>query len=335
MAEDQILLPTTEEKNLKSFPVEITPVIPSSTTVQIENPKPVSHSPSIPLSTPSDSTPPLSVENSDNPKNERFSPLLPETLKEQSKDDIPVPEEKSKSPSTEKASSISPESAMGCKENFDQSTGTPIYSVVAPMEPQERDTIENILAIAAEGIIGKENSTMPESQGEETQSLVGEEAMESSSHVSLDPAPSPHFDAEPLEVVAPVMRSSDEEDQDDVALSVFIAVRRPVATPETPPKRPTRRLQKKEAFESALKKSKRINRKKKKRLVKNGEVDCDKNIPVVEVDEEAKEEPSSLIRKSQKKKHSSESTSKEAVGTPSEKPVKDNGNLKEVMVEEL
>ncbi|XP_019266053.1 PREDICTED: uncharacterized protein LOC109243567 [Nicotiana attenuata] len=338
MAEDQTIPPTTEEKNLDFS------------------------SSSIPFSTPSDSNPPVSVENSDNPKNESISPLFPETYQEWSKDDIPVPEENSKSPSAEKASSLSPESDKGSKENSDQSTGTPISSVVAPMEPQERDAIENMLAIAAEGIIGKENSTMSESQGEETQSLVGEGAMvlfewsspedttgtpldgpdpspeergqKSSSQVSFYPYSSPHFDAEPLEVVAPVMRSSDEENEDDVALSALIAARRLVATLEPPPKRPTKRLQKKEALESALKKSKRSNMKKKKRLVKDGEIVCDKNIPVVEVDEEAPEEPSSLIKRSQKKKHSTESTSKEVVGIPSEKSVKDSGKLKEVVVEE-
>ncbi|XP_019237183.1 PREDICTED: endochitinase A-like [Nicotiana attenuata] len=268
MAEDQTITPTTEEKNFESSPVETTPVIPSSTT---------------------------------------------------SKDDIPVPEEKSKSPSAEKASSISRESAKGFKESSDQSTGTPISSDVAPMEPQEREAIENMLSITVEGIIGNESSTMPESQGEETQSLVREGAMvlfeqpaleettgtpldgpdpspeetcqESSSQVSFDPTPSPHFDTEPLEVVAPVMRSSDEEDEDDVALSALIVARRLVATPELLSDLP-------------------------------------------QVDEEATEEPSSLIKRSQKKKHSTESTSKEVVGTPSEKSVKDSGKLKKVMVEE-
>ncbi|XP_070025057.1 pectinesterase inhibitor 10-like [Nicotiana sylvestris] len=120
----------------------------------------------------------------------------------------------------------------------------------------------------------------------------------SSSQVNFDPAPSPHFDVEPLEILAPAMRSSDEEDQDNVTLYAFIAKKRAVTTPEPSPKCPTTRLQAKEALESALQKSKRSSKKKKKRLVKNVEVVCDKNIPVVDMDEEVVEKPSSLVKKS-------------------------------------
>ncbi|XP_070004608.1 uncharacterized protein [Nicotiana sylvestris] len=88
------------------------------------------------------------------------------------------------------------------------------------------------------------------------------------------------------------------------------------------------RLQAKEAYEFALQKSKRSNKKKKKRLVKNGEVVCDKDIPVVEVDEKATEEPSSLVKGSHKKK---QSTSEEGVAMPSSRSVKSVGKLKEVV----
>lgn len=58
---------------------------------------------------------------------------------------------------------------------------------------------------------------------------------ESSTQVSVDPPPSPHFYAEPLNMEVPEMKSSSEEDLDDMVISSFIRVRKPVATPELPP----------------------------------------------------------------------------------------------------
>ncbi|OIT28859.1 hypothetical protein A4A49_58792, partial [Nicotiana attenuata] len=125
VVEDQIILPTIEEKPLdSSIPKEAPLNIPPSTTFEMETPKPNSPSPSISSTTPSDHTLPLSVENSEIPKIDNISSLSPEILKEHSKD-----EEKSETPQAEKVS----------ENGVDQSTGTPILDNVAPMESQERE----------------------------------------------------------------------------------------------------------------------------------------------------------------------------------------------------
>nr|XP_016484398.1 PREDICTED: uncharacterized protein LOC107804957 [Nicotiana tabacum] len=139
------------------------------------------------------------------------------------------------------------------------------------MEAQKKEAAENILAIAAEGLVDEGTSTMPESQGEgtpllgekgtmvlfeppapeeaignpadETDPIPEETGQELSSQVIFDPAPSPHFDVEPLESIPHVVRPSDEDAQDDVVLSTRFKIRKPVVTPEPPSKRPTIRLQ--------------------------------------------------------------------------------------------
>ncbi|XP_070054463.1 increased rDNA silencing protein 4-like [Nicotiana tomentosiformis] len=128
--------------------------------------------------------------------------------------------------------------------------------------------------------------------------------------VSTDPAPSPYFYAKPLAIVVPEMRylsegenDDSEEDYDNVDLASFISARNRRATPNTPtPKRPTTRLQQKEALESALKKSKK--EKKRRRLVKGRKLVHEEVVPtalVVDIDDEVDEEPSPLIRKFSKK----------------------------------
>ncbi|XP_070055103.1 uncharacterized protein [Nicotiana tomentosiformis] len=128
--------------------------------------------------------------------------------------------------------------------------------------------------------------------------------------VSSDPARSPHFDAEPLNIVFPKMRSHSEEenensdeDYDNVSVTSFIAARSRRETPKEPTlKIPTTRLQKKEALESVLKKNN--EEKKKRRLVKGGKLVNEEEVPpplVVDVDEGVNEELGSLIRKSSKK----------------------------------
>ncbi|XP_070024822.1 uncharacterized protein At1g10890-like [Nicotiana sylvestris] len=136
-----------------------------------------------------------------------------------------------------------------------------------------------------------------------------QEEPSSSSQVSTNPAPSPHFYAKPLSIEVPEMRSlseeenedSQEEDYDNMALASFISARSRKVTPkESTPKRPITRLQNKEELESVLKKNK--EEKKKRRLVKDGKV-----MPpalVVEVDDEVEKEPGSLVRKSLKKESS-------------------------------
>ncbi|XP_070013875.1 uncharacterized protein [Nicotiana sylvestris] len=80
---------------------------------------------------------------------------------------------------------------------------------------------------------------------------------------------------------APEMRSSDEEDLDNLDLDT---------------------LQAKVAYDSALQTSKKGSKKQRMKLVKDGVPVSDKVIPVVEVEEEKPNEPGSLVRQSQKKK---------------------------------
>ncbi|XP_070057646.1 uncharacterized protein [Nicotiana tomentosiformis] len=106
------------------------------------------------------------------------------------------------------------------------------------------------------------------------------------------------------------MRSLSEEENegsedtyDNVALASFIKSRSSQATPqESTSKRLITRLQKKEEFESVLRKSKK--EKKKRILVKDRKVVNEKVVPpalVVVVDDEVEDEPGSLVRKSSKK----------------------------------
>ncbi|XP_070052486.1 nucleolin 2-like [Nicotiana tomentosiformis] len=142
----------------------------------------------------------------------------------------------------------------------------------------------------------------------------------SSPQVSIDPVPSPHFYAEHLSMVMPEMRSDSEEDLDDLVIASFIRARsKPVATPEPTPKRPTTRLQKKEALESALKKSQQSQRRRK--LAKDGKAVLEKVVHVVNVDEEVEDKPSSLTHKPSKQKHSL-SKSKKTISVTVEIPTK-------------
>ncbi|XP_019224858.1 PREDICTED: uncharacterized protein LOC109206489 [Nicotiana attenuata] len=114
------------------------------------------------------------------------------------------------------------------------------------------------------------------------------------SHEEPDPSPEdpgqgshsqdssvPAFTTVPLEIQVPEMRSSDEEDLDNVALDA---------------------LQAKVAYDSALQNSKKSSKKKRRKLVKDSVPVRDEAIPVVEVDEETLDEPGSLVRRSLKKK---------------------------------
>nr|XP_016496093.1 PREDICTED: protein IWS1 homolog [Nicotiana tabacum] len=182
-------------------------------------------------------------------------------------------------------------------------------------EPQEGGTEEEGAIVpfeqpAQDDIIGDPN--------DEPDPSMENPGQESSYQVSVDPAPSPHFDVEPLNMVVHETNPDSEEDANDLVYSSFIRARtKPVVASGPPPKRPTTRLQQKEALESALKKSKRS---------KKGEVN---------VDEETKEEPSSLSRKSSRKKHSlsekhtfkgAESSSKSGVAGSSKKVAKSSSD---------
>ncbi|XP_019223873.1 PREDICTED: uncharacterized protein LOC109205612 [Nicotiana attenuata] len=133
-------------------------------------------------------------------------------------------------------------------------------------------------------------------------------------------------------MVVPEMNPDSEEDADDLAYASFIRARtKPMVTSEPLLKRLTTRLQKKEALESALKKSKKSRRR--RRLVKDGNVVQEKDVLVVDVDEETKKEPSFLTHKSsrlslsQSKRHKGcESPFKSVDAISSEKLVKNSGD---------
>nr|XP_016448703.1 PREDICTED: inner centromere protein-like [Nicotiana tabacum] len=212
----------------------------------------------------------------------------------------------------------SAKTTLGLDLNLAESTSNALLmSSEFTLGLQEQEAIENMLSIAAEGcVVDSTTGELPEgpdpSTQEEHYAPTWDETPYSSKEpqVSTDPAPFPHFYAEPLAIVPPEMRSlseekneGSEEDYDNVALASFIRARSSQETPqESTSKRPITRLQKKEELESVLRKSKK--QKKKRRLVKDGKVVNEKVVPptlVVDVDDEVEEEPGSLVRKSSKK----------------------------------
>ncbi|XP_070048843.1 uncharacterized protein [Nicotiana tomentosiformis] len=196
----------------------------------------------------------------------------------------------------------------GLNLNVAESTGNALLmSSEFTLGLQEQEAIENMLSIAAEVCVVDEYESVSETNGskgkgsdpftqEEHYAPTWDETPCSSKEpqVSTDPALSPHFYAELLAIVPPEMRSLSEEENegsedayDNVALASFIK---------------PRISQKKEEFESVLRKSKK--EKKKRRLVKYGKVVNEKVVPpalVVVVDDKVEEEPGSLVRKSSKK----------------------------------
>ncbi|XP_070047151.1 uncharacterized protein [Nicotiana tomentosiformis] len=234
---------------------------------------------------------------------------------------------------------------------------------------QEKEDIENMLSIAAKGVVVKDGQGVSESQGEENRTLVEnrelvpialsaldnttgapteglvtstEEPTLGSSpepQASTDHALSPHFYVELLSMVVPEMRSlseeengDSEEDYDDVAIASFIRPKsRQVATQEPTPKRPNTRLQKKEALESAIKKSQ--EQQKKRKLVKDGKVMNEKVVLVVTADDEVAEEPGSLTRKFSQK-HSISKSKKGSYVSAESLNKSEGDNSSEKLVEE-
>ncbi|XP_070005419.1 uncharacterized protein [Nicotiana sylvestris] len=156
-------------------------------------------------------------------------------------------------------------------------------------------------------IVPFEQPTQDDATGvpnDEPDPSVEDPGQESSPQVSIDPAPFPHFYDEPLNMVVPETNPDSEEDTDDLVYASFIRART--------------KLVQKEALEYALKKNKGVGEGK---------------------DKETKEEPSSLTRKSSRKKHSlslsqserhsfkgAESSSKSVVTGSSDKLVKNSGD---------
>ncbi|XP_019256478.1 PREDICTED: uncharacterized protein LOC109234892 [Nicotiana attenuata] len=198
-----------------------------------------------------------------------------------------------------------------------QSTGNTPPSHAFSMDLQVKEAIENMLSIAGEGVIIEGGEDRSEPQGEASKTLVegpdpfSEDPTQGFSQepqVSTDPAPTPHFYAEPLYVVVLEMRSVFGEEHGDSEEDF-------VATPEPTPKPPITRLQKKDALESAHKKSQVSQRRRK--LVKDGKAVHDKVVHVVTVDDEVDEEPGSLTHKSSQKHSLSKSKEKSLVSIES------------------
>ncbi|XP_075086232.1 uncharacterized protein LOC142168954 [Nicotiana tabacum] len=214
-------------------------------------------------------------------------------------------------------------------------TGNTPFSIKFSIDVQEKETIENMMSIAHEGVViegdndgfgtqGEESKTMKEdrelvpfeqSAQDNTTGVPNKEPDSSQEdltqgssqepQVSIDPTSSPYFDAEPLCVVIPEERCLSrekkcvsKEDSDNMQIA-SLTRRRPMVAQESTPKRPTTRLQRKEALESVLKNSQAKSRRRK--LVKDGKVVREKSVLVVNVDDEVEEEPSSLTRKRSQK----------------------------------
>lgn len=111
--------------------------------------------------------------------------------------------------------------------------------------------------IASEGVIIEKYAEGSEPQGEGTEEegaivpfeqpakddITGDlndetdPSMENPGQESSDPAPSPHFDAEPLNMVVPKTNLDSEEEANDLVYASFIKARTtPVVALEPPPK---------------------------------------------------------------------------------------------------
>ncbi|XP_070036071.1 uncharacterized protein [Nicotiana tomentosiformis] len=176
------------------------------------------------------------------------------------------------------------------------------------MDVQEKEAIENMLSIANEGVVierTQDNTTGVPTEGSDPSSEDPTQGSSQDPQVSIDPAPSPHFDAEPLSVIVSEMRSDSEEvvwesekDSDDMPIA-NLTRHRPMVAQESTPKRPSTRLQRKEALESTLKNIQAKSRRRK--LVKDGKFVSEKTVPVMYVNDEIEEEPGSLTRKRSQK----------------------------------
>nr|XP_009785834.1 PREDICTED: uncharacterized protein LOC104234044 [Nicotiana sylvestris] len=177
------------------------------------------------------------------------------------------------------------------------------------MGVQEKEAIENMLSIVGEGFIVEESKVESETQGEESRTVVEGGALVPVAqsvqdhtigvpHEGPDPSsedPTQGSSQEPQErSVSREEKRDSEEDSDDLPIA-SLTKRRPLAAQESTPKRPTTRLQRKEALESALKNNQAKSRRRK--LVKDEKVVSEKSVPVVNVDEEEVKEPGSLTRK--------------------------------------
>ncbi|XP_070007297.1 uncharacterized protein [Nicotiana sylvestris] len=88
-------------------------------------------------------------------------------------------------------------------------------SVEISMKPQEKKGMENMLSIASKGVVVEEDDTtgVP---SDEPYPFANDPGQGSSPQDSVDPAPSPHFYVEPLNMVVPEINYDSEEDTYDL-----------------------------------------------------------------------------------------------------------------------
>ncbi|XP_009604339.1 uncharacterized protein [Nicotiana tomentosiformis] len=202
------------------------------------------------------------------------------------------------------------------REENQEISSLPVEEISAK---EQDEAIENMLSITAEGSLIGGYEGVSEFQGEDNGTEVeGREPVPvknlapDSTTGELPEGPdssaqkeryAPTWDEthcsskEPRSDSEEVVRES-EEDYDDMPIA-SLTRHRPMVSQESTPKRPTTRLQRKEALESALKNSQAKSRRRK--LVKDGKVVNEKTVLVVNMDDEVEEEPCSLTRKRSQK----------------------------------
>ncbi|XP_070019979.1 uncharacterized protein [Nicotiana sylvestris] len=183
------------------------------------------------------------------------------------------------------------------------SVGVIIEECARGSEPQREETEEEGAILQFEQPAQDNTTRVPNN---EPNPFMEDPGQESSPQTSIDPAPSPRFDAEPLNMVVLETNLEKEDDAYNLVYASFIKARTKVVA----------------------KGGSRVCPQKRVKGVGEGEMD---------VDEETKEKPSSLNHKSSRKKHShsqferhtskgAESSSKSVVAGSSKKLVKNSGD---------
>uniref|UniRef100_A0A1U7WG14 Uncharacterized protein LOC104223774 n=1 Tax=Nicotiana sylvestris TaxID=4096 RepID=A0A1U7WG14_NICSY len=160
---------------------------------------------------------------------------------------------------------------------------------VVAMEPIEDENIATIFVVSADGVLHEIISGAPMSQRNETKGFVGEGAM-----VAVE-------GFAPAKTTRPFCEELDPSPEETSEGSHSQASSTPASSPPFAIKPldilfPEMRLQEKVAYDSALQKS---SKKKKRRLVKDNEIVCDKDVPMVAARKVAYD---SALQKSSKKK---------------------------------
>ncbi|XP_019244442.1 PREDICTED: uncharacterized protein LOC109224310 [Nicotiana attenuata] len=174
----------------------------------------------------------------------------------------------SSSPSSEVPTSQRPSGEQGQNPKVTESSTIVATDSVVAVVPIEKENVKSeVQGVGNEGaIVTVEGDALADTTGP--------------SHEELDPSPE-----DP---------SQGSHSQDNF-VPTFAAMPLEIQEPEM-------RLQAKVAYDSALQKSKKSSKKRRRKLVKDSVPVSDEAVPVVEVEEETPDEPGSLVRRSPKKK---------------------------------